>query len=764
MAEKIGSIWAIDIGNTSLKALRLSNETGTLEVVGFDHILHGKILSGAGVKDQEKQELVALSLRQFVQQNDIGKDDVIVAVPSANSFARFVNLPPVEQKRIPEIVKFEASQQIPFDINEVTWDWQLMSEQGAAEAKVGIFAIKNEVVTAELEHFSRENIQVGYVQIAPMALYNYIVYDRPDLTGSDTQATVVLNIGAETTDLVVCTKSDVWQRTIPSGGNAFTKAIADTFKLSFEKAEKLKRTAPMSKYARQILQAMKPVFADLASEIQRSLGFYSSAHPNAKLARVLAMGGGTKMRGLLQYLQQSLQMPIERPDSFKRLGLNSTVSAAKFHESICDFGIVYGLAVQAMGLGRIESNLLPKSVSRSMAWANKTKYFVGAACIVLVVSVLAFARAIIDRASYSSSSATRAKIQSVLESASQAENELATEQSRKSALEAAIKKEFDLFKNREIIALLYEKLIEAMPNAKNDVQQSAFYKAFEQGDVQTVMKTPRQERKQIFVTGLSVYYASDIETAQFGSAGFERSIEAGEGLGAASSIDTAAMRGMMSDRRSGSATVDRRGGRSIPASSSVRTDQNRGFVITITGYSPYKEIGKLLDPPGVQDDTNEWGVATRLMDMNSMFEGTSPFEIYKKTDKQHFEIRTGNVDLEAEMPPGTGTRKVTEGINGEQIVELIDPMTKEVINKQAVADNAGKKVTDRQGKEVYQTNDQWFVLNLKLKWKGAPGPAAEPEASVVTEAPQESPPPPPAPPPPQPESRGGGRNKDVFGE
>jgi membrane peptidoglycan carboxypeptidase len=77
------------------------------------------------------------------------------------------------------------------------------------------------------------------------------------------------------------------------GGNAFTKAIADTFKLSFEKAEKLKRTAPMSKYARQILQAMKPVFADLAAEIQRSLGFYSSAHPNAKIARIVALGGGT---------------------------------------------------------------------------------------------------------------------------------------------------------------------------------------------------------------------------------------------------------------------------------------------------------------------------------------------------------------------------------------------------------------------------------------------------------------------------------------
>jgi len=760
MAEKIGSVWAIDIGNTSLKALRLSNETGSLLVTGFDHILHGKILSGAGVKDQEKEELVALTLRQFVQQNEIGKDDVIVAVPSANSFARFVNLPPVEQKRIPEIVKFEASQQIPFDIAEVTWDWQLMTEAGSAEAKVGIFAIKNEVVTAELEHFSRENIQVEYVQIAPMALYNYIVFDRPDLTGSDTQATVVLNIGAENTDLIVCTKSDVWQRTIPSGGNAFTKAIADTFKLSFEKAEKLKRTAPMSKYARQILQAMKPVFTDLASEIQRSLGFYSSAHPNAKMTRVFALGGGTKMRGLLQYLQQSLQMPIERPDSFKKLGLNSTVSAAKFHESVCDFGIVYGLAVQVLGLGRIECNLLPGSVSRSMAWANKTKYFVAAACIILVVSVLAFARAIIDRASYSSRSATRAKIQSVLESARQAESELATEQGRRSASEAVIKKELDLFKYREIIPLVYERIIEAMPNAGNNVEQSELYKAFEQGDAETVMKTPREERKQIFVTGLTVYYAPDIDTAQFGEAGFQRSMEGGENIGEAG-YDTTATRRMVSDRRGGAATAGyTRDRRAAPVSAIAKTDQNRGFAITITGYSPYKEIGKLLDPAGVQDDPNRWGVITRLMDMNSMSDGNCPFEIYKKTDKQHFEIRTGEVDMEAEMPSGIGVRKVSQTTAGEQKVELIDPMTKEVISKQAVSGDTGKKVKDRQGKP----NDHWFVLNLKLRWKGASAPAAEPTVGAGEEASQTTQPDAPAP-QPQPERRGGGgRDKDAFGE
>src|SRR3990172_5241028 len=287
MATASESVWAIDIGNCSLKALRLSTERGALEVVGFDNIRHGKILSGGGMTDAEKEELVAFSLRQFVNKHNLGADGVAVSVPSQNSFSRFVTLPPVEPRRIPEIVRFEAVQQIPFDISDVQWDWQRMSDDNSSELKVGIFAIKNDVVQGALEHFNREDIQVSHVQMASMALYNYILYDRPDLVNSDSAATVVLNVGAEITDLVVCTKTSVWQRCIVFGGNTFTKAIADTFHLNFEKAEKLKRTAPVSKYARQIFQAMRPVFTDWAGEVQRSLGFYTSSNPDIRIVRIV---------------------------------------------------------------------------------------------------------------------------------------------------------------------------------------------------------------------------------------------------------------------------------------------------------------------------------------------------------------------------------------------------------------------------------------------------------------------------------------------
>jgi len=720
MASKFDTVWAIDLGNSCLKALRLSTENGVVEVIGFDNIEHGKILTGLGVTEAERDELIALSLRRFVKQNDLGGDDIVISVPSQNSFARFVSLPPVEAKRIPEIVRFEAAQQIPFDIDEVQWDWQLMTETESPENRVGIFAIKNEVVSLALEHFGVENITVSYVQMAPMALYNFVLYDRADLVGSENQAVVAIDIGAENTDLVVCTKSAVWQRCILMGGNAFTRAIADAFKLSFERAEKLKRTAPMSKYARQTFQAMRPVFTDLASEIQRSLGFYTSSNPDTKLLKVIAFGGGTKMRGLLKYLRQTLQMPVERPDSFKKLVIGSGVSTAKFHENVSDFGIVYGLALQGLGLAKIESNLLPRSIARSMAWVSKAKYFTAAACALLLVSVLGFGRTLFDKASYGKYERARNKITGIINTSNEAKRKLAAEEGKSAGSKAIIEKAFEPFKYRDVIPLLHQTILSTLPNEENNPEQKELYRAFAAGDedaIQMILEVPRKERKQIFVTSMSVRFVDDVATARFGITGL---LKEGSRKKEKDTFDDeeeywremrAASRGR--DPKYRKEVIFKRGKRGVTVE-----EARPGFVVTMSGYSPYEHIGELLDPIGVENFPNKWGVITRLLHLDDIAGGDSPFELYKKKEIEHFKLEGPDpIDMGAEMPAGIGIADIRRE-SGENV--LIDPMTKEIINKVAKLDERGKKKLDRLGNVVYEVNDHWFILKAKFVWKDAP--------------------------------------------
>jgi len=701
------AVWALDLGNSSLKALHLTVVDDTVAVTAFDTIRHSKILTGPGISAAEREELIVLSLRQFVERNDVSNDDVVVSVPSQNSFARFVTLPPVEAKKIPEVVKFEAVQQIPFDITEVQWDWQMMSDEDDAEKRVGLFAIKNEIVDAELAYYSHEDLPVSTVQMAPMALYNFLLYDRPDLFKSEKRPVVIVNVGAEITDLVVCTKGGVWQRCIMIGGNTFTKAIADAFKINFEKAEKLKRTAAVSKYARQIFQAMRPVFTDLAGEIQKSLGFYSNANPQAKFAKIVAMGGGTQLRGLLKYLQQTLQIPVERPDMFKRVAMGPGVSAAKFHETTSEFGVVYGLALQGVGLGQIDSNLLPTSIARAQAWAIKFRIFVAAACLLLMVSLLALGRSVLDTVGYNNKGEVRQTNAMLINRAQDAQRLLDEEMGKTSSLEERVAASFQRFQYRDMIPLVYETILSLMPNEQNNPAQAGLYKAFAAGDAKAVKSIPREERKQLFVTGMKVEFVEDVNSAQFDQVSMTGGDTGGEG---ALSLEEMAM-------YYGEDYVQMMG---LEAEAGEELDP--GFLVTIEGYSPYKDIGMLLDPPSVGDARDRWGLVTRLLNLDNLADANSPFELFGKGDTQHFELLIGPVTVGESMPAGVGVYEEPTARMGasQEDRKLVDPLTREVINSHPALNEYGRPVLDRLGRPVLKENDHWYVLKLKLIWRDAP--------------------------------------------
>jgi hypothetical protein len=146
-----------------------------------------------------------------------------------------------------------------------------------------------------------------------------------------------------------------------------------------------------------------------------------------------------------------------------------------------------------------------------------------------------------------------------------------------------------------------------------------------------------------------------------------------------------------------------------------------GFLVTVEGYSPYKNIGELMDPAGVKDDKSKWGFITRLMYLNDVVDGNSPFELYDKTDIEQFKLEIGEVDPGSAIPKGIGVEQVkaTGGAEAGDSI-LIDPMTKEVISKVAELDEYGRKKTDILGNPVYKVHDRWFRLNTKFVWKDAP--------------------------------------------
>ncbi len=723
MASKAKSVWAIDVGNCSLKALNLSLSNNGVEVLDFEVIEHSKILSAPDVSEQQREEELASSLAKFSEKHDLKGQYVAISVAGQTSFARFIKLPPVEPKKIPQIIQFEAAQQIPFDINEVEWDYQIMDEPDSPEVSVGIFAIKNEIISDILDSYSSQNIRVSSVQMAPIALYNYAYYDNEAFSKQPNKATVIVDMGTDNTNIVICSENSVWQRSIPIGGNEFTESIADAFKLDFAKAEKLKRTAPVSKYSKQIFQAMKPVYTNFAEEIQRSIGYFGSTN-DIELSNVVALGGGMKLQGLTKYLQQSLGVPVARPDSYKRLSVGQGTSSAKFHENLAEYAVAYGVGVQALGEAKIKSDLLPKKIARAMAWQQKSSILMIAAAVLLVAGILCLMRAFIDKGAYASNKSTRASINSALSRAKAASSALAEQENRDKPLNDAINKQFSLFNYRNVIPNFIDGLISCLPNAENTPDQAKLFEAFKSGDVDTVKSIPRGERKMLFITSCKINYTDSVASATFGltqrSSGHRRKSK--------HNVVDPGMPGMYPEMQVDGYQEDK-----------PKKEDGAGFLVVIEGYSPYAKMGELLDPAGVGNDKSKWGFITRLIHFNKLFK-KGRFKLFDKDSVSSFVFEQGEVDLNsADMPDGIGekvrvvrvhskgpspnTRSRSRNGSSDRILEedvLIDPMTGEEISKVAVIDETGLKQFDKSGEEKYIVRDHWFRIKAKFTWKDAP--------------------------------------------
>ena len=398
---KTQSVWALDIGQAALKALKLApaETPGRVTAEAFDFVEYPKILSQP---DADPETLVQDALRTFLERNDLKGCKIAIAVPGQAGLVKFIKLPPVEKKRIPDIVKFEAKQQIPFALEEVIWDYQQIGgdtgDDDFTMAEVGLFAMKRDQINRAILPFRVAGLEVDVVQMGPIALYNFIAFDRldtdhhsegeekPKLDGS----VVVIDVGVDNTDLIITDGVRIWQRNVPIGGNHFTRALTKELKQTFAKAEHLKRNAMDAPDPRAVFTAMRGVFNDFSSEVNRSIGFYSSVNRTAKIAKVIGLGNGFKLPGLQKFLATNLNYEVEKFETFERLSGEDVTTAKQFQENLASFAVAYGLGVQGLGLGKLKTNLLPPEIGQVRTVRKKKPWVLAASALMMLGFSAAF--------------------------------------------------------------------------------------------------------------------------------------------------------------------------------------------------------------------------------------------------------------------------------------------------------------------------------------------------------------------------------------
>ena len=486
--------WGIEVGEYAVKAIRLERQGELLAVSDFAEFKHKKPLS---TPDVDRDEVIRLTLGQLASQKSLENDMVVMSV--SGGLPRFAKLPPADKKAIPKLIEFEAQQQIPFPIDEVEWDAKLFESEDSPEVEVGIFAVKKADIDHQLALWSEHGLVPKEVTLGPVAVFNAVFFDR--VMGQNHKPFVVLDIGTKSSDLIVVNGNTCWIRTFPIGGSDFTEAIAEAFKLPYAKAERLKQESATSKYAKQIMQAMRPVFGDLLEDVQKSIRFYENQHRGVRIETVLGVGSTFKIPGLRKFLGQQLGLNVARFDEFRNLQVEGRV-ASDFASHGVSMATAYGLALQGLEGAEIDVNLAPAEILRDQAWSSKNKWFVAAAGVALLASGLLFLPALQAQGSMKAATvAGKAEVDRTVSLAERHKKEISRISSEASIGFKAANYE-QLLNDREIWPHLVHDVMNAVASAGPQPELMS-------SDLEKIRSVPLKNRRMILLEDLQGFYASD---------------------------------------------------------------------------------------------------------------------------------------------------------------------------------------------------------------------------------------------------------------
>jgi type IV pilus assembly protein PilM len=333
------------------------------------------------------------ALREMIHEMQINRRPVNYALPAQSVFARFVKLPPLVQEKVDKIIAFEAQQNVPFPINEVVWDYQVVGGGLHEQIQVILVAIKVDLLDEINAAVEEAGLQTSIVDIAPMALYNAFRYSYPDISG----CSLLVDIGARTTNVLFIELGKVFSRSLPIGGSTITTAVAREFGESFAAAETRKKrdgfvglggayAEPADHDVARVSKLARSSMTRLHAELMRSISHYRAQQEGSGPDRIYLCGGGAGMPYMREFFHEKFQLPIDFFNPLRNVTVADSASASEVAHSAHLLGELVGLALRSVTVCPMDLNLPPANVVRRQELEKRRPFFIAAAaCIVLAM-------------------------------------------------------------------------------------------------------------------------------------------------------------------------------------------------------------------------------------------------------------------------------------------------------------------------------------------------------------------------------------------
>jgi type IV pilus assembly protein PilM len=340
----------LDIGSSAVKAIELKASGKTYKVTAFgaesippDSIVDGAIIDGAAVAD---------AIKRLFESRRIQTSDVAASLSGNAVIVKKITLPVMTEAELAESIYWEAEQYIPFDIQDVNLDYQILdkhTEGGKGSMDVLLVAAKKEKIADYTGVIAQAGRSAVVVDVDAFALQNAYEVNYGIEPGA---VVVLLNAGASATNINILNgDQSVFTRDISLGGNAYTEALQKELNLPFDLADQLKRGMAVDgvtfEDARPVLRA---VSENVMLEIQKTFDFFKATASSDRIDHIMLSGGASRAEGFNEMLSERFEAPIEALDPFKRVSFD----AKKFQvESAADVAptaaVAVGLALRRVG-------------------------------------------------------------------------------------------------------------------------------------------------------------------------------------------------------------------------------------------------------------------------------------------------------------------------------------------------------------------------------------------------------------------------------
>jgi type IV pilus assembly protein PilM len=348
--RKPRSLVGLDIGSSAVKAVELKAAGKGFRVAAFgsepvppEAIVDGAIIDAAAVADAIR--------RLFDGEKAFKTKDVCASLSGNAVIVKKITLPVMTEAELGESIYWEAEQYIPFDIQDVNLDYQVLDAGTGPEARgsmdVLLVAAKKDKIGDYTSVIAQAGRTPAVVDVDAFALQNAFEVNYGLEPG---RVVVLLNAGASAINInILQGDQSVFTRDISIGGNAYTEAVQKELDLPFDAAEALKKGIPVDgatvEEARPILHA---VTENVLLEIQKTFDFFKATAASDRIDRIMLSGGASRVDGFHEMLQERFSAPVEDFDPFRAVTFDRKHGSPS-PEVAATAAVAVGLALRRAG-------------------------------------------------------------------------------------------------------------------------------------------------------------------------------------------------------------------------------------------------------------------------------------------------------------------------------------------------------------------------------------------------------------------------------